>query len=209
MALTNKQNAAGAGLLLFCLLLLSLVIWGLLYDLSNQQQLVASGHQLIIHSSMHGLAFGGGIFCLVLVVWIAARLIIHKFNLLAPPSERKLNRVFSGVLLGCFVLMLAGYYGVSHYWKTQMAAKGYQSCPATTLLFTRVTYSAWTLNPALCYDSDVKRIVTRGSWNESEQVEQMLQQRARQLEARRQFLLQEEQLKRQRKLNSNNASVGK
>ena len=198
MALTSKQNAAGVGLLLFCILLLPLVIWGLLYDLSNQQQLVASGHQLIIHSSMHGLAFGGGIFCLVLIVWVATRLIIHKFNVLALPLEKKINRVFSGLLLGSFVLMLASYYGVSHYWENQMAAKGYQSCPATTLLFTRVTYSAWTLNPALCYDSDVKRIVTRGSWSESEQVEQMLQQRARQLEARRQFLLQEEQVKQTR-----------
>lgn len=198
MALTSKQNAAGMGLLLFCILLLPLVIWGLLYDLSNQQQLVASGHQLIIHSSMHGLAFGGGIFCLVLIVWVATRLIIHKFNVLALPLEKKINRVFSGLLLGSFVLMLASYYGVSHYWENQMAAKGYQSCPATTLLFTRVTYSAWTLNPALCYDSDVKRIVTRGSWSESEQVEQMLQQRARQLEARRQFLLQEEQVKQTR-----------
>ena len=198
MALTSKQNAAGMGLLLFCILLLPLVIWGLLYDLSNQQQLVASGHQLIIHSSMHGLAFGGGIFCLVLIVWVATRLIIHKFNVLALPLEKKINQVFSGLLLGSFVLMLASYYGVSHYWENQMAAKGYQSCPATTLLFTRVTYSAWTLNPALCYDSDVKRIVTRGSWSESEQVEQMLQQRARQLEARRQFLLQEEQVKQTR-----------
>jgi hypothetical protein len=198
MALTNKQNAAGAGLLLFCMLLLPLVIWGLLYDLSNQQQLVASGHQLIIHSSMHGLAIGGGIFCLVLIVWIATRLIIHKFNVLALPLEKKINRVFSGLLLGSFGLMLASYYGVSYYWKSQMAAKGYQSCPATTLLFARVTYNAWALNPALCYDSDVKRIVTRGSWNESEQVEQMLQQRARQQEARRHFLLQEEQLKQTR-----------
>jgi hypothetical protein len=198
MALTSKQNAAGAGLLLFCLLLLPLVIWGLLYDVSNQQQLVASGHQLIIHSSMHGLAFGGGIFCLVLTIWIAARLIIHKFNLLPLPLEKKLNRLFSRLLLGSFLLMLASYYGVSYYWKNQMAEKGYQSCPATTLLFTRVTYNAWTLNPALCYDSDVKRIVTRGSWNESEQVEQMLQQRVRQQEARRQFLLQEEQLKQTR-----------
>lgn len=198
MALTSKQNAAGVGLLLFCLLLLPLVIWGLLYDLSNQQQQVASGHQLIIHSDMHGLAFGGGIFCLVLIIWIAARLITHKFNVLALPSEKKLNRVFSGLLLGSFGIMLVGYYSVSHYWQTQMAAKGYQSCPATTLLFTRVTYSAWTLNPALCYDSDVKRIVTRGSWNGSEQVELMLQQRARQQEARRQFLIQEEQLKQTR-----------
>ncbi|WP_372624847.1 hypothetical protein [Arsukibacterium sp.] len=196
MALTSKQNAAGIGLLLFCLLLLPLIIWGLLYDLSNQHQLVKSGNQLIIHSSMHGLAFGGGIFCLVLIVWIATRLIIHKFNVLALPSEKKLNRVFSGLLLVSFVLMPLGYYGVSHYWENQMAAKGYQSCPASTLLFTRVTYSAWTLNPALCYDSDVKRLVTRGSWNESDQVEQVLEQRTKQQEARRQFLLQEEQLKR-------------
>ena len=202
MALTRKQNAAGLGLLLFCLLLLPLVIWGLLYDLSNQQQQVASDHQLIIHSDMHGLAFGGGIFCLVLIMWIAIRLITHKFSLNTQSLEKRFNRIFSGLLSGSFVLMLVGYYGVSRYWENQMAAKGYEPCPATTLLFTRVTYSAWTLNPALCYNSDVKRIVTRGSWNESEQVEQMLQQRARQQEARRQFLLQEEQLKRSRNTQS-------
>jgi endonuclease III len=66
------------------------------------------------------------------------------------------------------------------------------------LLFTRVTYSAWTLNPALCYDADVKRIVQRGVWDESKQVEQMLQRREKQLEARKQFLLQEEKIKQQR-----------
>ncbi len=202
MALTSKQNAAGLGLLLFCLLLLPLVIWGLLYDLSNQQQQVASGHQLIIHSDMHGLAFGGGIFCLVLIMWIATRLITHKFSVHTQPSEKKFNRIFSGLLLGSFGLMLVSYYGVSHYWQNQIAAKGYESCPTTTLLFTRVTYSAWTQNPALCFDSDVKRIVTRGSWNESVQVEQMLQQRVRQQEARGQFLLEEEQLKRSRNTQS-------
>ncbi|WP_445769380.1 hypothetical protein [Rheinheimera sp.] len=94
--------------------------------------------------------------------------------------------------------MVIGYYGMNQYWQSKMSTKGYEPCPATTLLFTRVTYSAWTLNPALCYDTDVKRIVLRGSSGESEQVEQMLQQRERQQEARRQFLQREEQLKQQR-----------
>ena len=89
-------------------------------------------------------------------------------------------------------------YLINSYFEFKVAEKGYQPCPATTLLFTRVTYSAWTLNPALCYDADVKRIVQRGGWSESKEVEQMLQQRQRQQEARRQFLLQEEQLNQQR-----------
>ncbi|KUM55077.1 hypothetical protein [Rheinheimera sp. EpRS3] len=193
MALTKSQKKAALGLLLLSLVLLPVVVWGLLFDLSYHTQAIASGRQLIIHSSMHGLAFGGGVLCLVLIIWVVVRLAFK-----AQVYEQRINRLFGRLIIGSFVLMLTGYYGMSLYWQTKMAAKGYEQCPASTLLFTRVTYSAWTLNPALCYDSDVKRIVLRGSSGESEQVEQMLQQRERQQEARRQFLLQEEQLKQQR-----------
>lgn len=196
MAVTTKQKTAGAGLLLLCLTLVPLAGWGLLSDLAQQQQAVESGRQLIVHSSMHGLAPAGILLCLILIFWVCAILLGHKIPTLA--SEKSLNNGFGRLVLASFALMLIGYYGLSYYWQTKLADKGYERCPATTLLFTRVTYSAWALDPTLCYDADVKRIVQRGSWNESAQVEQMLQRRARQQEARRQFLLQEEQLKQQR-----------
>jgi hypothetical protein len=193
MALTKPQKKAALGLLLLCLVLLPVVVWGLLFDLSYHQQAIESGRQLIIHSSMHGLAFGGITLCLVLVIWVIVRL-----NFQAHVYEQRLNRLFGKLTIVSFALMVIGYFGMNQYWQSKMLAKGYEPCLETTLLFTRVTYSAWTLNPALCYDADVKRIVLRGSSGESEQVEQMLQQRERQQEARRQFLLQEEELKQQR-----------
>jgi hypothetical protein len=107
-------------------------------------------------------------------------------------------KAFSTAMLASFAFIFLGNYLINSYFESKVAEKGYQPCSAATLLFTRMTYSAWTLNPALCYDADVKRIVQRGVWDESKQVEQMLQQRERQQEARRQFLLQEEQLKQQR-----------
>ena len=193
MALTKPQKKAALGLLLLSLLLLPVIVWGLLFDLSYHQQAIASGRKLVIHSSMHGLAFGGSILCLVLIFWV-----VMRFAFQAPVHEKKLNKLFGRLIVGSFVLMITGYYGMSWYWQTKLEAKGYEPCPASALLFTRVTYSAWTLNPALCYDTDIKRIVLRGSSGESEQVEQMLQQRERQQEARRQFLLQEEKIKQQR-----------
>ncbi|MCC5825439.1 hypothetical protein [Alkalimonas sp.] len=65
-----------------------------------------------------------------------------------------------------------------------MTANGYQRCPDTALLFARVTYSAWVKDPVLCHDSDVRRIVRRGHWDESFQVERMLEQRIQREEVR-------------------------
>jgi hypothetical protein len=190
MALTKPKIKAALGLLLLCLVLLPVVVWGLLFDLSYHQQGIESGRLLLIHCGMHGLAFGGGILWLVIINWVVVRFVFHRFQPNTLALEQRINKFFSKLIIASIVIMLLGYLGMGQYWQTKMTAKGYEPCPASTLLFTRVTYSAWTLNPALCYDTEVKRIVLRGSSGESEQVEKMLQQRERQQKARSKFLQQ-------------------
>lgn len=69
-------------------------------------------------------------------------------------------------------------------WDKQAQRKGYLPCPVGTLLSNRLTYTAWVQNEALCYNSDVRRIISRGTPEETKQVEQYWQAQKRQREAR-------------------------
>ena len=194
----TKAILSGGGLAIFSILMIGLMLWLFPLRLQSQLEAINSGRQLIVISESDGYAPGIILFLLVLLIF-CVRAIFYLFRSKQPSVKGQVFvKVFSIATLVSFTFIFIGNYLINNYFESKVLAKAYQPCPAATLLFTRVTYSAWTLNPALCYDSDVKRIVQRGVWDESKQVEQMLQQRERQQEARRQFLLQEEQIKQQR-----------
>jgi hypothetical protein len=62
--------------------------------------------------------------------------------------------------------------------------QGYQACPVGTLLSNRLTYSAWVKDEALCFNADIRRIICRGTAEETQQVEQYLQAQQKQQQAR-------------------------
>lgn len=198
MELKTKAIMAAIGLAVFSLLMIALMLWLFPLQLESQLEAIYSGRQLLVISGSDAYAPGVIVFLVVLLLFcIRSTFYLIRSKQPSVKGERFV-KAFSTAMLISFAFIFLGNYLINSYFESKVAEKGYQPCPATTLLFTRVTYSAWTLNPALCYDADVKRIVQRGGWSESKEVEQMLQQRQRQQEARRQFLLQEEQLKQQR-----------
>jgi hypothetical protein len=93
------------------------------------------------------------------------------------------------------LLSLAGVFVgemlIANKWDKQAQQKGYLPCPVGTLLSNRLTYTAWVQNEALCYNSDVRRIISRGTPEETRQVEQYWQAQQKQRAAR--IKLQQEQ----------------
>ena len=198
MELKNKAIMASMGLAGFSLLLIALMLWLFPLQFENQLEAIYSGRQLIVISGSDAYAPGIILFLVVLLLFSIKStfyLIRHK-----QPSVQgqRFVKTFSIALLISFAFVFLGNYLINSYFESEVADNGYQPCPASALLFARVTYSVWTLNPSLCYDTDVRHIVQRGGWNESKDVEQMLQRREKQQQAKRQFLLQEEQIKQQR-----------
>lgn len=198
MELKSRAILSVLGLAIFSVLMIGLMLWLFPESFKNQFEAIHSGRQVIVLNESNGYAPGAIISFMVLLFFaVTSMFFLLKNEQDKEKKQRFVKFVTAAVLVG-LASIFVGQYLISSYLKSQISARGYQPCPAATLLFTRVTYSAWTLNPALCYDSDVKRIVQRGVWDESKQVEQMLQRREKQLEARKQFLLQEEKIKLQR-----------
>ena len=194
----TKAILSGISLAIFSILMIGLMLWLFSLQLESQLEAIYSGRQLIVISGSDAYAPGIVVFLVVLLLF-SIRSTFYLIRSKQPSVKgQRFVKAFSTAMLVSFAFVFIFNYLINSYFESKVAEKGYQPCPATTLLFTRVTYSAWTLNPALCYDADVKRIVQRGGWSESKEVEQMLQQRQRQQEARRQFLLQEEKIKQQR-----------
>ncbi len=198
MELRAKAITAAFGLAVFSLLMIVLMVWLFPLQLESQLEAIYSGRQLIVISGSDAYAPGVILFLGALLL-LCVRAIFYLLRNKQPSVKgQRFVKVFSIAMLVSFAFIFIGNYLINHYFESRVSAKGYQPCPATTLLFARVTYSVWTLNPSLCYDADVRRIVQRGGWDESKQVEQILQQRAKHQAARQQFLQREEQLKQQR-----------
>ena len=198
MELKNKAITASIGLAGFSLMLITLMFWLFPLQFENQLEAIYSGRQLIVISGADAYAPGVILFLVVLLLFsIKSTFYLIRHQQPSVQGQRFV-KAFSVALLFSFALVFLGNYLINGYFESEVAENGYQPCPASALLFARVTYSVWTLNPALCYDADVRHIVQRGGWNESKDVEQMLQRRKKQQETQRQFLLQEEQLKQQR-----------
>uniref|UniRef100_A0A486XJM1 Uncharacterized protein n=1 Tax=Rheinheimera sp. BAL341 TaxID=1708203 RepID=A0A486XJM1_9GAMM len=93
-------------------------------------------------------------------------------------------------------LVVIGNFVINAYWQNKAEYTGYQPCPALTLLTNRVTIQAWSKNGALCFDPDVRRIIVRGTPDETNQLATHLNAREKQQQAKQQFLQQEAQRKR-------------
>jgi hypothetical protein len=182
----NKTNAVayGAGISLFCGVFASVLLWILQSDWQSQRQQLQSGQQLIVLSYSSGYIPG-----VIAGLMIIALLFIGLTVLLFAGEKAKklksaLIRFCSLALLFSLGGMFFGEIYLAHSWDKLAINKGYLPCPVGTLLFNRVTYTAWVRNEALCYNSDVRRIISRGTPEETKQVEQYWQAQQRQRESR-------------------------
>ncbi|MDP4537086.1 hypothetical protein Q3O60_12880 [Alkalimonas collagenimarina] len=150
-----------------------------------QFEAIQSSRQLIIHSSSYAFLLSSVLFLVFFLFFSFYMVVFAIRGKIATKKHKKfVIRCFFAPMGFAFVLAFVGHFAINSYYRQQMSANGYQRCSDTTLLLARVTYSAWVKDPVLCHDSDVRRIVRRGHWDESFKVEQMLQQRNHREEAR-------------------------
>lgn len=178
--------------LLFFSALLIIGSWMLFHSVQTQFAEVNSAKPLIVLSSFH-VYLPGALFALVFMTGYAANRLwrgLHRQTLSA--NNGKLTAI--GVLTG-LALVVIGNFVINAYWQNKAENAGYQPYPALTLLTNRVTMQAWSKNEALCFDTDVRRIVVRGTPDETRQLAIHLNARAKQQQAKQQFLQQEAQRK--------------
>ena len=178
-----KALAYGVGISLFCVVFAFTLLLILQSDWQSQREQLQSGQQLIVLSYSSGYIPG------VVAGLVVIALLFTGLSLLVLAGEkaRKLKTVLIrfcsvGVLLSLGAVF-AGEVYLANNWDKQAINKGYQPCPLGSLLLNRVTYTAWVQNEALCYNSDVRRIISRGTPEETKQVEQYWQAQQKRLEA--------------------------
>lgn len=178
--------------LLFSLLLLA-GCWTLLHEVQTQFTELISAKPLIVLSSFHGY-LPGAIFGVVFMLsYAASRLFQALRQQPQPANSGKITAI--GILIS-LALIVIGNFAINAYWQSKAGKVGYQQCPAFTLLTNRVTMTAWSQDEALCLDNDVRRIIVRGTPDETLQLATHLQARSKQQQAKHQFLQQEAQRKR-------------
>lgn len=183
--------------LLFFGVLLIAGIWTLLYSVQTQLAEVSSAKPLIVLSSFHGYLPGALIAMVFMLGYAANRL---WSGLRRQPMATDNGKVTAiGVLAG-LAFVIIGSFVINSYWDGRAEYAGYQPCPPLTVLTNRVTMQAWTKNEALCFDNDVRRIIVRGTADETTQVAQHLSAREKQQAAKIQFLQQETESKRRNQL---------
>lgn len=178
-----KALAYGVGISLFCVVFALALLLILQSDWQSQREQLQSGQQLIVLSYSSGYIPG------VVAGLVVIALLFTGLSLLVLAGEkaRKLKTALIrfcsvGVLLSLGAVF-AGEMYLANNWDKQAINKGYQPCPLGSLLLNRVTYTAWVQNEALCYNSDVRRIISRGTPEETKQVEQYWQAQQKRLEA--------------------------
>lgn len=179
-----KALAYGVGISLFCVVFAFTLLWILQSDWQTQREQLQSGQQLIVLSYSSGY-IPGVVAGLVVIALLFTGL---SFLVFAGERARKLKTALIrfcsvGVLLSLGAVF-AGEVYLANNWDKQAINKGYQPCPLGSLLLNRVTYTAWVQNEALCYNSDVRRIISRGTPEETKQVEQYWQAQQKRLEAK-------------------------
>ena len=179
-----KALAYGVGISLFCVVFAFTLLWILQSDWQTQREQLQSGQQLIVLSYSSGY-IPGVVAGLVVIALLFTGL---SFLVFAGERARKLKTALIrfcsvGVLLSLGAVF-AGEMYLANNWDKQAINKGYQPCPLGSLLLNRVTYTAWVQNEALCYNSDVRRIISRGTPEETKQVEQYWQAQQKRLEAK-------------------------
>jgi hypothetical protein len=174
--------------LLFFGILLIVGSWTLLYSLQTQFAEVSSGKPLIVLSSFHGYLPGALVGLVFMLGYAANRLWRRLRQQTLSADNGKITAI--GVLAG-LVLVVIGSFAINTYWDNKAKYAGYQPCPALTLLTSRVTMTAWSKNEALCFDNDTRRIIVRGTSDETAQLAQHLTAREKQQQAKQRFLKQE------------------
>jgi hypothetical protein len=182
----NKPKAVlfGAGISIFCCLFALGLFWILQSDWSSQREQLKSGQQLIVLSYSSGYIPGviAGI-AVIALLFTGLTLLLFANN-----KVQQLKPAFIRFCSVAVLLSLAGvFFGemvIANKWDKQAQQKGYLPCPAGTLLSNRLTYTAWVQNEALCYNSDVRRIISRGTPEETKQVEQYWQAQQKQSQTR-------------------------
>lgn len=170
-----KAVAYGFGIAAFCSVLALVLFWMLQSDWSSQSALLTSGQQLIVISYSSGYIPGviAGLATLALL-FLALTLLLF--------AGSKNQQYKSGLIKFCTVAIILSLVGVfagkmvlSKNWDSQAKQQGYQPCPAGTLLSNRLTYTAWVKNETLCFNPEIRRVISRGTPEETQQVERMLQ----------------------------------
>ena len=178
--------------LLFSLLLLA-GCWTLLHEVQTQFTELISAKPIIVLSSFHGY-LPGAIFGVVFMLGYAASRLFQALRQQPQPANSgKITAI--GILIS-LALIAIGNFAINAYWQYRAEKAGYQQCPAFTLLTNRVTMTEWSQDEALCLDNDVRRIIVRGTPDETRQLTTHLQARSKQQQAKHQFLQQEAQRKR-------------
>ena len=152
--------------LLFSLLLVA-GCWTLLHEVQTQFVELISAKPLIVLSSFHAY-LPGALFALVFMTGYAANRLwrgLRRQRLSA--NNGKLTAI--GVLTG-LALVVIGNFVINAYWQGKAGYAGYQPCPALTLLTNRITMQAWSKNEALCFNTDVQRVIVWGKSDETRQL---------------------------------------
>ena len=149
---------------------------------------VNSAKPLIVLSSFHACLPGALLALVFMTGYAANRLWRGQRRQTFSANNGKLTAI--GVLTG-LALVVIGNFVINAYWQNKAEYAGYQECPAFTLLTNRVTMTAWSQDETLCLDSDVRRIIVRGTPDETRQLATHLEARSKQQQAKQQFLQQE------------------
>ena len=173
-------------------MLLILGCWTLLYSVQTQFAEVNSAKPLIVLSSFHGYLPGALLALIFMTGYAANRLWLGLRRQTLSANNGKLTAI--GVLTG-LVLVVIGNFAINAYWHNKAEYAGYQECPAFTLLTNRITMTAWSKDETLCLDNDARQIIVRGTPDETHQLAIHLNARAKQQQAKQQFLQQEAQRK--------------
>ncbi|WP_372626902.1 hypothetical protein [Arsukibacterium sp.] len=199
MSISNsKAIAAGFAMLFFIILLVIAIITLLVPSWLEQLAQFGSERPLIVISYSGNMMPGAILGLLVMLAFVIFQLTVRIRGKVALSLVNKVNSFTGKAMVASLVATFAGSFALGYWLDNKAEHAGYQPCPMFTLLSNRVTYTAWVQNEALCYDNDVRRIVSRGTIDEAIQVEQHLQQRLKQQAAKLLFLEQEDALRRAR-----------
>jgi branched-subunit amino acid transport protein AzlD len=201
MSISNsKAIAAGFAMLFFITLLIIAIITLLVPSWLELLAQFGSARPLIVISYSGNLMPGAILGLLVMLAFVIFQLTVRIRGKVALSLVNRVNSFTGKAMVASLVATFAGSFALGYWLDNKAEHAGYQPCPMFTLLSNRVTYTAWVQNEALCYDSDVRRIVSRGTVAETIQVERHLKQRLKQQAAKLRFLEQEEALRRAREV---------
>jgi hypothetical protein len=182
----NKPRAVlfGLGIASFCSLLALGLLLILQSDWSSLRSQLSSDQQLIVINYSAGYIPGVIIgLATIALLFLALTLLLFLGNK-AQQFKSMIIKYCTAAVVLCLTSIFVGELFFAARWDKQAQLQGYLPCPAGTILSNRLTYTAWVRNEALCFNADVRRIVSRGTAKESQQVEQYLQAQLKQQQTR-------------------------